>query len=183
MIHPRVVPTSTQSDGLLAGLDDRAFGIGVEEVNLRGIHRQAYLLTHPRGALDREPRYHQGAEVVGRSRTFGPLAHHFLDTWKMGSLTLWNPEVHIFLAAHALYDLRLDLQDVQGVATRWAPSNPYVIHVFRAYPEDYLPAGVGFEALALSYHLAREWYAGTAERRGESTVRALEASPDEVHRG
>src|SRR5829696_3717306 len=119
--------------GLLTWLlEDRLFGIGVEEADLGGVQRQAHLLAQPRGALDRDPRHHQLPGVVGRSRTLG--TYHLLDAVEVDGLSFWHPEVHVLLAAHALYDLRLDLDRVRGVGTRCVLGKPRVLDMLRAYP-------------------------------------------------
>src|SRR4028118_1859033 len=106
----------TASGNAPRDLQDRLFGLRIEDPYLGRVDRQAYLLPFPRRALRRDAGDHQVAAYVLGRPSHGVLlgaalvvVGHRGDARQANGLFPGRLEVDVLLGSHALYDLRLDV--------------------------------------------------------------------------
>src|SRR5215207_10103065 len=178
--------------GLLISLEDRLFGLGIEELHLAPVYHHAPLLTFLRVALGRHPRDHQVARLIGRTSPVlipaGLIIGHLPEAIQAGGLVSGHLEVQVLLRSHALYDLRLDVHCIRP----FRPSDGLgrrglgVFEMLGPDAEDHVLAreglGVVTPLLGPTKLFLGQRQSCVAEDYHVATVVLLEAGHDEVHR-
>src|SRR4028119_1997542 len=193
--RPDGVAPRTASGKGPRGLQDRLFGLRIEDPYLGRVDNQAYLLSLTRRALRRDASDHQvAAYVLGRpshgvllGAALGVVGHRG-DARQVNGLLPGRLEVDVLLGPHALYDLRLDVHAARalGPAKDLGRLGLGVLQVLGTDAEhdlaDVLPEVFAPPLLDLSHYLAAQGYVGATEGDLVAAVLPLQARPEEVHR-
>src|SRR4028118_994457 len=195
LMRPDDVALRTASGKAPRNLQDRLFGLRIEDSYLGRVDHQAYLLSLPRRALRRDASDHQvAAHVLGRP-SHGVLLGaalgvfgHLGDARQADGLLPGRLEVDVLLGPHALYNLRLDVHAARALrpAEYLGRLGLGVLQVLGTDAEhdlaDVLPEVFAPPLFDLSHSLAAQGYAGAAEGDRVAAVLPLQARPEEVHR-
>src|SRR4028119_821720 len=195
LTRPDGVAPRTASGKAPRDLQDRLFGLRIEDPYLGRVDRQAYLLSLPRRALRRDAGDHQVAAYVLGRPSHGVflgaalvVVGHRGDARQVNGLLLGRLEVDVLLGPHALYNLRLDVHAARalGPAKDLGRLGLGVLQVLGTDAEhdlaDVLPEVFAPPLLDLSHYLAAQGYVGAAEGDRVAAVLPLQARPEEVHR-
>src|SRR4028119_2072721 len=193
--RPYGVAPRTASGKAPRDLQDRLFGLRIEDPYLGRVDRQAYLLSLPRRALRRDAGDHQVAAYVLGRPSHGVLlgaalvvVGHRGDARQANGLLPGRLEVDVLLGSHALYDLRLDVHAARTLrpAKDLGRLGLGVLQVLGTDAEhdlaDVLPEVFAPPLLDLPHYLAAQGYSGAAEGDLVAAVFPLQARPEEVHR-
>src|SRR5918998_3679105 len=187
--------TRTASGKAPRVLQDRLFGLRIEDPYFGRVDHQAYLLPLTRRALRRDAGDHQVAAYILGRPSHGVLLGaalvvvcHRGDARQANGLIPGRLEVDVLLGPHALYDLRLDVHAARALrpAEDLGRLGLGVLQVLGPDAEHDL-AEVLAEVFApplldLSHHLGAQGYAGAAKGDRVAAVLPLQARPEEVHR-
>src|SRR4028118_83189 len=176
LARPDGVAPRTASGKAPRDLQDRLFGLRIEDPYLRRVDHQAYLLSLPRRALRRDAGDHQVAAYVLGRPTHGVLLGaalgvfgHLGDARQANGLLPGRLEVDVLLGPHALYNLRLDLHAVRALrpAHDRGRLGLGVLQVLGTNAQhdlaDVLPEVFAPPLLDLPHYLAAQGYAGVAK--------------------
>src|SRR4028119_2151819 len=176
-------------------LQDRLFGLRIEDPYLGRVDHQAYLLSLTRRALRCDAGDHQVAAYVLGRPAHGVLLGaalvvvcHRGDARQANGLFSGWLEVDVLLGPHALYNLRLDVHAARALRTAedLGRLGLGVLQVLGPDAEhdlaDVLPEVFAPPLLDLSHYLGAQGYAGAAKGDRVAAVLPLQARPEEVHR-